>query len=184
MLDPFCLPQAMASFQIEFFPEIHAQTVNGSMGNDPCERSGGRHRCRLPGRLPHPRPRRPCIADCKYEDFQLQFYNSALFLSAAVIALPAGLAARSFGRKPMMLAAGLMSLLGAGLQAGAHNKAMLYCGRIAVGFGVGTVAIVVPVYIAEASCGCAGAGGPLFVGFSYIFRFFFLVRHAIQPAVN
>lgn len=87
-----------------------------------------------------------------------QFYNSALFLSAAVIALPAGLAARSYGRKPMMMAAGLMSLLGTGLQAGAHNRAMLYSGRIAVGFGVGTGRLT---RCAEAACHARRAFQPL-----------------------
>ena len=44
-----------------------------------------------------------------------------------------------------MMAAGVLFLMGAGLQAGASNLAMLICGRMVLGCGVGTAAVTVPV---------------------------------------
>ena len=42
----------------------------------------------------------PCTADCKYgEDNLLQLFNSCMFLAGALVALPAGVGARLFGRK-------------------------------------------------------------------------------------
>ena len=43
-----------------------------------------------------------------------------------------------------MLAAGCLFLAGAGLQAGAVNLAMLICGRMVLGCGVGTAAGKLP----------------------------------------
>lgn len=38
-------------------------------------------------------------SDCKYEDTMLQLYNSVLFLAGAIVSIPAGYAARAYGRK-------------------------------------------------------------------------------------
>lgn len=90
-------------------------------------------------------------AYCKYHDSKLQLFSSVMFLSGAFTALPVGHAARVFGRKAMMVAAGLLFFAGAGLQAGAHNLATLICGRMVLGCGVGTATVVVPIYISEAA---------------------------------
>ncbi|KAL4431265.1 hypothetical protein ABPG75_006521 [Micractinium tetrahymenae] len=114
--------EAMASFQAEFFPEIYPRSIAGQKDSDPY---------------------------CKYHDTRLQLFSAIMFLSGAVIAVPAGYAARSFGRKASMLGSGCFFLLGAGLQAGAHSLTQLIIGRCVLGFGVGTAACVVPVYISE-----------------------------------
>lgn len=114
--------EAMASFQKQFFPDIYARTVSG-MGDT--------------------------NAYCKFHDMRLQLFSAIMFLSGAVVAVPAGYAARVFGRKISMLVSGCLFLLGAGLQAGAHSLTQLIVGRCVLGLGVGTAACVVPVYIAE-----------------------------------
>lgn len=48
-----------------------------------------------------------------------------------------------------MLFAGCCFLIGAGLNAGAHDLAMLVIGRIFLGFGVGSANQVVPLYLSE-----------------------------------
>ena len=62
----------MASFQAEFFPDIYARTASGAGDDDPW---------------------------CKFHDHRLQLFSSVMFLSGAVVALPAGYAARAYGRK-------------------------------------------------------------------------------------
>ncbi|KAL4853612.1 H(+)/hexose cotransporter 2 [Chlorella vulgaris] len=113
--------EAMASFQQQFFPDIYAKTTSG-VSDDPY---------------------------CKFHDTRLQLFSAIMFLSGAIIALPAGYAARLVGRKKTMTVSGCFFLLGAGLQAGANNLTQLIVGRSILGFGVGTAACVVPVYIAE-----------------------------------
>lgn len=113
---------AMVSFQEQFFPEIYVRSISGVADSDPY---------------------------CKYHDMRLQMFSAVMFLSGAVIAVPAGHAARSFGRKATMLIGGCFFLTGAGLQAGAHSLTQLIIGRCVLGFGVGTAAVVVPVYISE-----------------------------------
>lgn len=114
--------EAMATFQREFFPELLEANLSGEQASSPY---------------------------CKYHDARLQFFSAAMFASGAVIALPAGFAARAFGRKLTMLVSGCLFLLGAGLQAGARSLTQLILGRSVLGFGVGTAACVVPVYISE-----------------------------------
>ncbi|PSC76169.1 H(+) hexose cotransporter 2 [Micractinium conductrix] len=114
--------EAMASFQQQFFPEIYARSISGAPEVDPY---------------------------CKFHDTRLQLFSAIMFLSGAVVAVPAGAAARMFGRKVSMLSSGSLFLVGAGLQAGAHSLTQLVIGRCVLGFGVGTAACVVPVYISE-----------------------------------
>lgn len=51
--------------------------------------------------------------------------------------------------QPCMFVAGVLYLLGSGLQAGALNLAMLISGRCVLGLGVGISAVTAPCYIAE-----------------------------------
>lgn len=51
--------------------------------------------------------------------------------------------------QPCMFVAGMLYLLGSGLQAGAQNLGMLIAGRCVLGLGVGCSAVTAPVYIAE-----------------------------------
>ena len=93
----------------QFFPDIYAASLN-STNTDPY---------------------------CVYNSHTLQLFSASMFLSGAVAALPAGYAARAYGRRIMMFVSGCLFVLGGGLQAGAQNVAMLVCGRLILGCGVG-----------------------------------------------
>jgi hypothetical protein len=74
---------------------------------------------------------------CKYDDHLLQLFTSSLFLAAGVAAMVGSWTCNRFGRKMTMLAGGVCFLVGTGLVAGAVHIAMLVCGRIVLGIGVG-----------------------------------------------
>lgn len=52
-----------------------------------------------------------------------------------------------------MFFASLCFLLGTGLNAGAHNLAMLVVGRILLGFGIGSANTAVPLYLVRPGAG-------------------------------
>ncbi|KAI5081840.1 hypothetical protein GOP47_0001583 [Adiantum capillus-veneris] len=56
-----------------------------------------------------------------------------------------------FGRKPALLAADVLFLIGAVLMAIAPHPSVLIVGRVFVGLGVGAASMTAPLYIAEAS---------------------------------
>ena len=68
---------------------------------------------------------------------------------AFVGAIAAGLSADRFGRKIAIYLGCLLFVIGAILQATAFSLAQMTVGRLIVGFGVGSAAMIVPLYIAE-----------------------------------
>ncbi|KAI1617014.1 MFS transporter [Exophiala viscosa] len=68
---------------------------------------------------------------------------------AFIGAIIAGLTADQFGRKIAIYVGCALFTLGAILQASAYSIAQMAVGRLVVGFGVGSAAMVVPLYIAE-----------------------------------
>ncbi|CAK7201046.1 hypothetical protein SEUCBS139899_003747 [Sporothrix eucalyptigena] len=66
-------------------------------------------------------------------------------------AILAGLTADRFGRKPPIYLGCLLFVIGAALQATSFTIAQMTVGRLVVGFGVGSAAMIVPMYIAEIS---------------------------------
>lgn len=68
---------------------------------------------------------------------------------AFVGAIIAGLTADKYGRKIAIYAGCGLFIIGAILQAAAYTIAQMAVGRLVVGFGVGSAAMVVPLYIAE-----------------------------------
>lgn len=68
---------------------------------------------------------------------------------AFIGAIIAGLTADKFGRKAAIYAGCLLFTVGAILQATSYTIAQMAVGRLVVGFGVGSAAMVVPLYIAE-----------------------------------
>ena len=66
-------------------------------------------------------------------------------------ALTAGPVADSIGRKPSLLAASVVSVIGGALTAGSVHVAMLIVVRILQGIGLGALATLVPIYLAESS---------------------------------
>eukprot|EP00887_Chlorella_sp_A99_P007449 scaffold2.g7449.t1 len=57
----------------------------------------------------------------------------------------------SYSFRAVVMSSGLLFMVGAGLQAGSVNLAMLIVGRTVLGCGVGAAAVTVPVYISEAA---------------------------------
>ncbi|KAF7192851.1 Myo-inositol transporter 1 [Pseudocercospora fuligena] len=68
---------------------------------------------------------------------------------AFIGAIIAGLTADKFGRKIAIYVGCVLFVVGAILQAAAYSIAQMCVGRLVVGFGVGSAAMVVPLYIAE-----------------------------------
>ncbi|PYI33008.1 high-affinity hexose transporter [Aspergillus indologenus CBS 114.80] len=56
-----------------------------------------------------------------------------------------------WGRRPVLFVGGLLATLGAALQAGAVNVAMLIAGRLIAGLSVGLMSSIIPVYCSEVS---------------------------------
>ena len=68
---------------------------------------------------------------------------------AFIGAIIAGLTADQYGRKMAIYVGCLLFTIGAILQAASYSIAQMAIGRLVVGFGVGSAAMVVPLYIAE-----------------------------------
>lgn len=68
---------------------------------------------------------------------------------AFIGAIAAGLTADRFGRKVAIYVGCVLFVVGAVLQAAAYSLAQMTVGRLVVGFGVGSAAMIVPLYIAE-----------------------------------
>lgn len=68
---------------------------------------------------------------------------------AFVGAIFAGLTADKFGRKVAIYVGCVLFVVGAILQGAAYSVVQMSVGRLVVGFGVGSAAMVVPLYIAE-----------------------------------
>ncbi|GKZ18840.1 hypothetical protein AbraIFM66951_009544 [Aspergillus brasiliensis] len=56
-----------------------------------------------------------------------------------------------WGRRPVLFTGGLLASLGAALQAGAVNVAMLIAGRLIAGLAIGLMSAIIPVYCSELS---------------------------------
>ena len=113
---------AMASFQEKFFPEVYERTEAGVTDTSPY---------------------------CKYDNQVLQTFTSTMFLAGMFSSLVSAPLCRKMGRRPVMFASAIMFIVGAGLQAGAVNLAMLFIGRMILGFGVGFANTAVPMYLSE-----------------------------------
>lgn len=62
-----------------------------------------------------------------------------------------GFVGQMMGRRMFIVIGGLLVLLGAGLQAGAHGVSYLISGRVIAGIGMGFNTTMVPVWVAETS---------------------------------
>ncbi len=88
------------------------------------------------------------------KDFNLSATASEVITSWVTIgalfgALAAGLLADRLGRKRTGILAGLLFMVGAGVEAAAPGTAVLIVGRFVVGFGVGVASVAAPLYAAE-----------------------------------
>ena len=81
--------------------------------------------------------------------FASEVITSWVTLGALVAALVAGIAADRYGRRPMLLVAGLLFIAGAVIQGVAQGAEVLVVGRLITGFGIGFASVVAPLYAAE-----------------------------------
>lgn len=77
--------------------------------------------------------------------------NALFFFGATVGALAGGPTADKIGRKYTMMAASLLAAIGGGLTAGSVHIAMLIVVRVLQGVGLGALATMTPIYLAETS---------------------------------
>jgi len=73
--------------------------------------------------------------------------SGAAFFSAIF----AGTTTDKFGRKSAIYVACVLFIIGATLQVASFGLAQMTVGRLVVGFGVGSAAMIVPMYIAKVS---------------------------------
>lgn len=90
------------------------------------------------------------------EEFKLstvwhEWIVSATIAAAMLSSLVAGPITDRYGRRPMILTASLIFLVGAVVMGAAPEKITLLVGRIIVGIGIGFASMVVPVYLSEVS---------------------------------
>mgnify|MGYP005988799681 CR=1 FL=1 len=78
-----------------------------------------------------------------------ELVTSLCSAGAFVGAIAAGLTADKFGRKVAIYFASVLFTVGAVIQAAAYSLPQMAVGRLVVGFGVGSAAAIVPLYLAE-----------------------------------
>ena len=82
-------------------------------------------------------------------DTAKQIITSWVTLGALFSALVAGTLADKFGRKPMLITAGILFSAGALVQGFAPGVPVLTAGRVITGFGIGFASTIAPLYAAE-----------------------------------
>uniref|UniRef100_A0A6J5ZKN8 Unannotated protein n=1 Tax=freshwater metagenome TaxID=449393 RepID=A0A6J5ZKN8_9ZZZZ len=78
-----------------------------------------------------------------------QIITSWVTLGALLAALVAGMSADHFGRRPVLLTAGLLFIAGAIIQSISSGVEILVVGRLITGFGIGFASVIAPLYAAE-----------------------------------
>ncbi|MFM9164562.1 MAG: MFS transporter, partial [Solirubrobacterales bacterium] len=87
--------------------------------------------------------------DFKVGNFAKEVITSWVTLGALFSALVAGTLADRFGRKPILLTAGVLFIAGAVIQGVAPDVPVLTAGRVITGFGIGFASTIAPLYAAE-----------------------------------
>jgi len=85
----------------------------------------------------------------KVGSFAQEVITSWVTLGALIAALVAGISADRFGRRPVLMAAGVLFIAGAIIQAVSPGVEVLAIGRLVTGFGVGFASVIAPLYAAE-----------------------------------
>ncbi|CAN6360208.1 unnamed protein product [Urochloa humidicola] len=86
---------------------------------------------------------------CKYDNQGLHLFTSSLYLAGLPATLLATYTTRRLGRRPTMLMAGALFIVGVIFSGAAQNLAMLIVGRMLLGCGVGFVNHAVPLFLTE-----------------------------------
>ncbi|MGF1744205.1 sugar porter family MFS transporter [Vibrio minamisatsumaniensis] len=87
--------------------------------------------------------------DIPMTDAQLSVIASAVFGGGVIAIFVSGPLADKFGRKPMMFVGTVIFLIGVAFLVHAESYTSLLLGRIGQGLGVGTMTLVIPLYLAE-----------------------------------
>jgi MFS family permease len=74
---------------------------------------------------------------CVYDNQMLTLFTSSLYLAALVSSLAASKVTAIKGRRNTIMLGGAIFLIGAAINGGSENIAMLIIGRVLLGFGVG-----------------------------------------------
>ncbi|KAL8162361.1 hypothetical protein V2J09_013850 [Rumex salicifolius] len=105
---------------------------------------------------------------CVYDSQALTAFTSSLYIAGLVASLAASRLTATFGRKFTMILGGCTFLVGAAINGGSENVAMLIIGRIFLGFGVGFTNQATPMYISEVAPakwrGAFNTGFQFFIG--------------------
>ncbi|KMZ58026.1 putative Sugar transporter [Zostera marina] len=115
---------------------------------------------------------------CKFDSQLLTAFTSSLYLAALVSSFFAATVTRVLGRKWSMFGGGFTFLVGASINAGARDVAMLIIGRILLGIGVGFGNQSVPVYLSEMAP--ARMRGMLNIGFQLMVTIGILAANLIN----
>jgi len=115
---------------------------------------------------------------CKFDSQLLTTFTSSLYLAALVSSFFASTVTRVLGREWSMFGGGFTFLLGASINAGARDVAMLIIGRILLGIGVGFGNQSVPVYLSEMAP--ARMRGMLNIGFQLMVTIGILAANLIN----
>lgn len=113
---------AMRPFLRKFFPEVYAVVIAEGAASSPY---------------------------CKYDNQKLQTFTSVLFLAGLIASFPAAWVTTHKGRKKSMVISGAFYIAGCILLVAAEHIAMLYVGRILLGFGVGFAIQATTLYNSE-----------------------------------
>ncbi|WVZ85911.1 hypothetical protein U9M48_032769 [Paspalum notatum var. saurae] len=109
---------------------------------------------------------------CIYNNQALTAFTSSLYAFGMLGTLVASRVTRRVGRQTIMLIGGSLFLVGALVNAGAANIAMLIVGRMLLGLGLGFSGQATPVYLAEVSPprwrGGFISAFPLFISIGYL----------------
>ncbi|KAH9311027.1 hypothetical protein KI387_026062 [Taxus chinensis] len=112
-------------------------------------------------------------AYCKFDSQILTTFTSSLFIAGLLATFVASYVTRAYGRKPSIFLGGVSVLIGAALNGGAVNVAMLIVGRIMLGIGIGFADQAVPLYLSEMAPrqlrGALNMGFQLFVSVGVLF---------------
>jgi MFS family permease len=126
----------------------------------------------------------------KLSSQQLGFVVAAVLLGSVLSSLAAGALAEQWGRKPVMLAAGLLFSLSIPVIALADGYLPLLLGRLLQGVSGGLIGVVVPLYLAESlPAAVRGRGTALFqllltIGLVLAAAIGLLVAHQVAQAAR
>ncbi|KAL3514139.1 hypothetical protein ACH5RR_026856 [Cinchona calisaya] len=109
---------------------------------------------------------------CVYDSQALTSFTSSLYIAGLAASLLASRLTAAVGRRNVMVLGGCIFLLGAAINGGAENIAMLILGRILLGFGVGFTNQATPVYLSEIAPpkwrGAFNTGFQFFIGIGVV----------------